>query len=742
MSDITVHCPKCGKGLKLRDRSRLGRKGKCPKCETVFIMEVPGEAAAATPAAGSPEAPVEFAAAPASPVEGVAAQWVPDAAAPEAAPQPASQGTPYPAPPGQLPPGYAPPAGYPPAGYAQPGAWPQGYPPGYAPAPGYPPQPGAYPPPGYHPGYPAGYGPPGYPPQGTYPPAAPGYPAAPYQQPQPVAYQAAPVIPETQPVVPLIPAAADGGAARLKELKQRRKRSNRTVMIISAITLMILVGGAYAAWSKVREDQRKQALAEAEKKKPKVDEERKAQKDEAVAVEQELKAAGPTKGQALNLALVPAGARLIVALRPAELWQAKSHGEEVRYCLGPLGEWAEAQLKSFCKFEPAQIEQVIFAIIPGLVGEPSQTAVVFRLVEPAKKSELLTKFPGEQEREGGYPIYIGETHSYLFKDDLRTIAIAPNGTAANEMRESTEFATAQSEGIDALIPETDDQRHVTVIFEPRQMTLHRDVLFAPEARPLADRALEFFNDEEIESVAWSLHFGEKEFHSDFLLRNQTIIRELALQQEMKEKLKQLPHDLWQMAERMNPQTFGPRKLIGRFPAMMQVYVRSTVAGIGSRYTRLSTTLPERAAPNIALAALLTWDESTRTDFSKKIETAPAQPQSTEKIPDLIADRLKKKIEVEFNREPLQNAFAFISQECRANVEIDGDALKDSGFTKNMPQTFTMQASGLEVVQEIIKKYTTGKPEDMCLVIQEDKKQFLITTKKFAANQKLTPHEFK
>ena len=38
---IQIPCPQCGRELKLPDRSLLGRKGKCPKCEHVFVLIEP-----------------------------------------------------------------------------------------------------------------------------------------------------------------------------------------------------------------------------------------------------------------------------------------------------------------------------------------------------------------------------------------------------------------------------------------------------------------------------------------------------------------------------------------------------------------------------------------------------------------------------------------------------------------------------------------------------------------------------
>ncbi|MFP6766468.1 MAG: hypothetical protein VB858_22755, partial [Planctomycetaceae bacterium] len=190
------------------------------------------------------------------------------------------------------------------------------------------------------------------------------------------------------------------------------------------------------------------------------------------------------------------------------------------------------------------------------------------------------------------------------------------------------------------------------------------------------------------------------------------------------------------------QQIGRRRIIGRFPAMTQVFARSTISAVGmtedgrpNRYAQLVTSIDERGAPNLALGALLTWDESTRTDFSKA--TGPKPQTSGPKLPDLVAERLKIQIEVEFNRTPLQEALSYIAEECQTTVEIDGDALKDKGYTKNMPQTFSMTDTGMEVIKEIVGNY-----DSMCLVVLEKQKRFLITTTSFARKNGQTVYSFR
>jgi len=194
---------------------------------------------------------------------------------------------------------------------------------------------------------------------------------------------------------------------------------------------------------------------------------------------------------------------------------------------------------------------------------------------------------------------------------------------------------------------------------------------------------------------------------------------------------------------MAPKEAGKRKLIGRLPKMTEVVSLASKTSHEARYVHIVTPLPERAAPNLALASILAWDESTRTDFTKEKTTKPSVDEP--KLPDLIADRLKMKIDIDFRRTPLQDAVAFIGGEIKTTFDIDGDALKAGGFTKNMPQTFKEdKITAIDGIWKILERYQDpAKPtQSMVLVVEEKSKRMLLTTAAVAEQQKLKPYEFK
>ncbi|MGH7202682.1 MAG: hypothetical protein ACREJB_18900, partial [Planctomycetaceae bacterium] len=147
--------------------------------------------------------------------------------------------------------------------------------------------------------------------------------------------------------------------------------------------------------------------------------------------------------------------------------------------------------------------------------------------------------------------------------------------------------------------------------------------------------------------------------------------------------------------------------------------------------RFTTVLPERAAPNLALAGLLTWDESLRTDFSQEAAPLAAGP----KLPATVAERLKMPILAEFNRTPLEEAFTAIGDSIQVTFTLDGEALEGAAYTRNMPQTFNLgTAPAIRAVAEILKQY-----DQMCIVVDEKTKTVTVTTKKAATDRGLTPY---
>lgn len=529
--------------------------------------------------------------------------------------------------------------------------------------------------------------------------------------------------------------ATDGAAARLKAMQKKNARRRNTGLAVGAVVLAAVGGITYYALTN--------APSKPVSEQPAAVQQAAAQPvDKAVwagagGAADFTNPASPTKGKPIELHYLPYGTQVILHIRPADLWKDDGPGKEFRYCIPPLAQLIEGSFEQFFKRKPEQIEEAMIGLIPGTQGTLPEVAAVIHLVDEAKKSQLLDEFGGQRVDDFGYPVYVTGELAYMIVDQ-KTIAVCSK-VRAEEMVRTIQEPSLTSDGIEELLPMTDRERHITVLLVPRTLRQHSPWWFADNLRPFMVKICDWFGDD-VDAMAWSFHLGEQQFYSEFFLRNITGVTAARLERETHAKLSKLPNELLSTVRMMNPQEVGKRKVIGRVPKMAEVCSLASVFEKGPRHVHIITPLPERAAPNLALGTLLAWDESTRTDFSKERQKGTADEV---KVPELVADRLKMKIDAEFSRTPLQEAYAFVGAEIKTKIDIDGDALKAGGFTKNMPQTFKMdKATAQDVIAELLKKYQDpAKPSNtMVIVVDESKKMILVTTKAFCEQKNLTPFD--
>jgi hypothetical protein len=209
-----------------------------------------------------------------------------------------------------------------------------------------------------------------------------------------------------------------------------------------------------------------------------------------------------------------------------------------------------------------------------------------------------------------------------------------------------------------------------------------------------------------------------------------------LRDRLRGQLEELPKTMWQdVAAKMQPREMRFREFIGRFPAMLEAFQRSTVMGTDSRHLKLTTVLPAKAAPNLALATLFTVNEAARTDFETEPAVAATEPEKP-KLPETAAERMKLPVDAEFNRTPLQPALEYLCAEVEVNLFLDGDALEDAGYTRNMPQTYDLGKVPMEQALAAIINGYQEEGREMVVSVNEETKTVTVTTRKFAEQREL------
>ena len=685
-----VLCPHCGKSIKLRDRSLLGKKGKCPACAKSFLLQ---EQSAPEDEEVIPLQLADDESADGEPAVGTGAQWVPDH--PSQAPTTAQ---PYP------------------VTYVQ-----VQTPQGIVLAPVMM---------GQMPGY------------QTAPPAQ----LTPYTQPAAQPY-AAPA--QTGPSAFDFDMGFDGpstsaatsietASATTKTLRSVRKSKNNTPTWIGVgVAALALVGAAFYLSSQGATGPAP-AIATVPTPEtvtpvvPEIPSPPGAHSREALTADPRLvDEFKPTKGEPIPLDMLVGTNNILIHLHPDRIWGSERAAQELKASLtADVVTWLETTIKKVTHRNPDQIEELVIGISVVSKDEPPQISTVFRLKTPEKRSALVLEFNGAEVSAKDKPfVTTKDGFAFHVKDD-RTIAICPGNLGIDLSDAADKPLDCVTDGIQQLLKASDRDRTVTVFMDVTDTLTYAEQLFEPSAMKTMTKLLEWFGPD-AETVSWSLNLGNT-FHSEVRVRplgSRSSGGKISTPDSLKEEyVRRFPtaieSDLVNATRMMRPTRSGFRQIIGRFPAMVEAFRQATILQTGPSHLTMTTVLPAKAAPNLALGTVLTWDESTRTNFSASDPTM-AVADAGSSLPKTVLGRLKQEFEIEFARKPLQEALTFIGEEAQVNIVIDGDALKMAGYTKNMPQTFKLgKVPGTKGLHTI---FTWPMQEKLCLVVDDAKMEAKITT---------------
>jgi gluconolactonase len=125
----------------------------------------------------------------------------------------------------------------------------------------------------------------------------------------------------------------------------------------------------------------------------------------------------------------------------------------------------------------------------------------------------------------------------------------------------------------------------------------------------------------------------------------------------------------------------------------------------------------------------------RTSFGgnakdEKEVKSDAKTSQTENDDSSIAERLQKKISVDFRRVPLRDAFDYVGKEIGVTFKMDGDGIKAVGATQNIPQDFKLADVPASAV---IDRIFSGRDRNLGLIltVNETTKVATVTNPRFA-----------
>ena len=281
--------------------------------------------------------------------------------------------------------------------------------------------------------------------------------------------------------------------------------------------------------------------------------------------------------------------------------------------------------------------------------------------------------------------------------------------------------------------------------ELEDVRLGTKTLAPQNAQNLLEGVVDFFGDD-VETLALSWHLVEAasatNLVSELFVRNKLSRSPPKLEGDLKKKLAGLPAQILELVYKTDPKKIGEKKIVGRYPVLTKIVEQSLHFKNSHRLVSMNVELPERAGPNLALGTLFTWNQTTLPDFGKSSSAPSGSGADEPKLPDKIADRLKKKISVEFRRDFMYVATEFVSKEIGVEIKLDGPGMKEVGITQNVYQSFAMDdIPATAVLYKILVENTTSGtyPKGaLVLIVDEDKKTATVTSIATAANKKLKP----
>jgi hypothetical protein len=320
--------------------------------------------------------------------------------------------------------------------------------------------------------------------------------------------------------------------------------------------------------------------------------------------------------------------------------------------------------------------------------------------------------------------------------DERTCVIVPV-ELSNEVPEAAKNPLPTDLGVEEVLQRSTANDQIVIVGIPHDLQIHRAVLSDPGFELGWEALLGFLEQEHrhAEVFAVSSRWSHSGTEVTLRIKGSNTAKMNNVRSVVETRLAELP-GLAQQATTTDRIPPGFLAIARRFPSMLRTVQELCQFEVAGRQIVVRSQLPERALPNLLLGGILLWHNQISIGPAPREPAAtpplePVSPPPPDSKPLTIAELLQKPIDVDFRREPLEVALQTISAEIGRNIEIDGDALKLAGYTRNMPQTMQLErfpAGG--VLQKILVQY-----DQMALAIIDGTPETLLLTTKESARQK-------
>ncbi|MAT16571.1 MAG: hypothetical protein CMJ46_15025 [Planctomyces sp.] len=435
----------------------------------------------------------------------------------------------------------------------------------------------------------------------------------------------------------------------------------------------------------------------------------------------------PERGDAYNFDYVPTGARVVLHWKPATL----KNNAELWECGGALFPWLNDQLLSATGIASENLEWARCYLIPGPRGEPPLGVFKFKPVASYDLQVWTNEQSAATEQIVGMQVYQREAQRIIWLEDMTGLSVPQSlleealNTAGNPL--------PMTAGLDQLVTQTNSSAELSLLFDLKSVETGLPDWFNRDEQNLIDTLLGWWGDK-TEAVLWEVELEEELFFSRMMMQASPFTPTSELNSYWKRNLNELAQVSWDDLRQRALHSEGAQTVLARFPAMLQLASRFTEVDVNRQQVRLETMLLERAAPNLTLASWLYWRERFLPEGATG---TPAIATVKESNPQSLVERLRSTLYIDFRLTPLQEAIAQIGEEIQVPFEIDGDALKNQGYTQNMPQDYNLG----EVTAEAALSHLLAQYPKMVVVLDESAQKAILTTEAGAAAKNMQPYSF-
>lgn len=387
--------------------------------------------------------------------------------------------------------------------------------------------------------------------------------------------------------------------------------------------------------------------------------------------------ASPTHGPPLDLANLPPGVEIVLALRPVHLL-SHPDGEKIVAALGPLGTQAIESLEHLTGVKLAEIERLVVGWQIARDGSPVATLVV-TTASPLKTS----------------------AENYQPEKEQGSVTVFGTPSALSEVRSLAGRTPPIARDIERALSHTDSSRDVTLMIRPRTMWSDASNLLVGPWSPLTPPLESIFGDN-VAAAALSMNWDESFFVELVAIPTLDSPPEKTSAQ-LSQKINELPKHVEDFVLGLQSSPYG-RRLIVRLPEMSRRLAAYTRHGFDRDAAVLRCYLPVAAGHNLIMAGELALAEGQGSVGVR----APAFPAAEAASPG-IAEKLQAKTSLRFAREELEAALDMLSQDLGVPIVIRGPDLQADGITRNQLFAIDMaDRTGEEILVEILRRANPDK----------------------------------